>query len=215
MSTFDSLKEDVCEIGRRLYRNGYIAAMEGNASIRLGENEVMSTPAGVCKGYLTPLMIVTCDMEGRKLEGELRVSTEIQMHLTVYKARPDVRAVVHAHPPKCTGFAVAGVPLDKAVLAETPAIRHLGTKFEDFADTAAVISTLDLVISADTSVAHLAGALGKPVWVMLPYAPDWRWLLGRDDSPWYPTARLFRQAAIGDWRGVVEQVATALKAFQG
>jgi L-fuculose-phosphate aldolase len=112
------LEEDICEVGRRLYQNGYIAAMEGNASIRIGENEVMSTPAGVCKGYLTPSMIVTCDMEGKKLRGELRVSTEIQMHLAVYKARPDVRAVVHAHPPKSTGFAVAGVPLNKAVLAE-------------------------------------------------------------------------------------------------
>jgi L-fuculose-phosphate aldolase len=117
-NTFEQLKEDICEVGRRLYANGYIAAMEGNASIRLGENEVMSTPAGACKGYLTPSMIVTCDMEGKKLQGELRVSTEIQMHLSVYRARPDVRAVVHAHPPKSTGFAVAGVPLNKAVLAE-------------------------------------------------------------------------------------------------
>ncbi|HEY7817362.1 MAG TPA: class II aldolase/adducin family protein, partial [Vicinamibacteria bacterium] len=82
----EKLKEDICEVGRRLYGNGYIAAMEGNASIRIAENEVMSTPAGVCKGYLTPAMIVTCDMDGRKLKGELRVSTEIQMHLSVYRA---------------------------------------------------------------------------------------------------------------------------------
>ena len=114
----DRYKEDICEVGRRLYRNGYIAAMEGNVSIRLSENEVMGTPAGACKGYLTPEMIVTCDMEGHHVSGSERVSTEIQMHLTVYRARPDVKAVVHAHPPKCTGFAVAGVPLDRAVLAE-------------------------------------------------------------------------------------------------
>lgn len=114
----EKLKEDVCEVGRRLYANGYIAAMEGNVSIRISANEVMGTPAGACKGYLTPDMIVTCDMEGKQLTGTERVSTEIQMHLTVYRARPDVEAVVHAHPPKCTGFAVAGVPLDKAVLAE-------------------------------------------------------------------------------------------------
>jgi L-fuculose-phosphate aldolase len=118
VSALEKHKEDICEVGRRLYANGYIAAMEGNASIRIGENEVLSTPAGVCKGYLSPPMIVTCDMQGNKREGELRVSTEIQMHLAVYRARPDVRAVVHAHPPKCTGFAVAGVPLNKAVLAE-------------------------------------------------------------------------------------------------
>jgi L-fuculose-phosphate aldolase len=112
------LAEDICEVGRRLYTNGFIAAMEGNVSIRIGDDEVMGTPAGACKGYLTPDMIVTCDMDGNQLSGTERVSTEIQMHLTVYRARPDVKAVVHAHPPKCTGFAVAGVPLDRAVLAE-------------------------------------------------------------------------------------------------
>jgi L-fuculose-phosphate aldolase len=114
----DELKEDICEVGRRLYRHGYIAAMEGNVSVRISEEEVLSTPAGVCKGYLTPDMIVSCDFSGKRMEGNLRVSTEIEMHLTVYRARPDVRAVVHAHPPKSTAFAVAGVPLNRAVLAE-------------------------------------------------------------------------------------------------
>ena len=114
----DELKEDICEVGRRLYRHGYIAAMEGNVSIRISEEEVLSTPAGACKGYLTPDMIVSCDFSGKRMDGSLRVSTEIEMHLTVYRARPDVRAVVHAHPPKCTAFAVAGVPLNRAVLAE-------------------------------------------------------------------------------------------------
>ncbi len=114
----EELKEDICEVGRRLYQHGYIAAMEGNVSIRLSEEEVLSTPAGVCKGYLTPDMIVSCDFAGKRIDGTLRVSTEIEMHLTVYRARPDVRAVVHAHPPKATAFAVAGVPLNRAVLAE-------------------------------------------------------------------------------------------------
>jgi hypothetical protein len=79
-------------------------------------------------------------------------------------------------------------------------------KLHDFADTAALIAHLDLVITVDTSVAHLAGALAKPVWVLLPKVPDWRWMLDRADSPWYPTMRLFRQDAIGDWAGVVRQV---------
>jgi hypothetical protein len=73
----------------------------------------------------------------------------------------------------------------------------------DFADTAAIVSQLDLVISVDTSVAHLAGAMGKPVWILLPHMPDFRWLLERDDSPWYPSARLFRQPRAGDWRSVI------------
>lgn len=79
-----------------------------------------------------------------------------------------------------------------------------------FLDTAALISALDLVITVDTSIAHLAGALGRPVWTMISHLPDWRWMLGRSDSPWYPTMRLFRQPAPGDWTGVVDEVASAL-----
>ncbi|MBV9120806.1 MAG: tetratricopeptide repeat protein [Chloroflexi bacterium] len=86
----------------------------------------------------------------------------------------------------------------------------LGAGITDFADTAAIVSQLDLVVSIDTSVAHLAGALGKPLWLLLTWNPDWRWLLDRDDSPWYPTARLFRQASPGDWRGVVERLGAEL-----
>jgi tetratricopeptide (TPR) repeat protein len=104
-------------------------------------------------------------------------------------------------------------PTDGAILAGHREIRNLGPKLGDFADTAALISTLDLVISVDTAVAHLAGALGKPVWVLVPYAPDWRWLLDREHSPWYPTARLFRQQTAGDWAGVVARVADALGAL--
>ncbi len=95
---------------------------------------------------------------------------------------------------------------DAQILAAEPRITDLGSHFIDFSDTAAAIVQLDLVITVDTSVAHLAGALGKPVWILLPYCPDWRWLLGRDDSPWYPTARLFRQPRPGDWAGVIDQV---------
>ncbi len=118
MKSLDELKEDICEVGRRLYQRGFIAAMEGNLSIRASDNELLATPTGVCKGYLTPDMIVCCDLSGKQLWGKLRVSTEILMHLSVYKVRPEVKAVVHAHPPKSTGFAVAGVPLNRAVLAE-------------------------------------------------------------------------------------------------
>ena len=75
----------------------------------------------------------------------------------------------------------------------------------DFSDTAALISNLDLVISVDTAVAHLAGALGKEVWTFIPFTPDWRWLLHREDSPWYPTMKLFRQPSLGDWESVVKK----------
>ena len=89
-------------------------------------------------------------------------------------------------------------------------IIRLDSELTDFTDTAAVIANLDLVISVDTSVAHLAGAIGKPVWTLLPFVPDWRWLLERDDSPWYPSMRLFRQTTMHDWNGVFKQVQKSL-----
>jgi hypothetical protein len=86
----------------------------------------------------------------------------------------------------------------------------LSHQIQDFADTAAIMELMDLVITTDTSVAHLAGALGRPVWLMLQFVPDWRWLLNRQDSPWYPSMRLFRQPALGDWDSVIAQVVHAL-----
>ncbi|MDI1272022.1 tetratricopeptide repeat protein, partial [Polaromonas sp.] len=101
-------------------------------------------------------------------------------------------------------------PADQAALANTPGIEFLGESLKDFSDTAAVVALMDLVITVDTSVAHLAGAMGKEVWIMLPFSPDWRWLLDRSDSPWYASARLFRQSSPGDWAGVLARVKAAL-----
>jgi ADP-heptose:LPS heptosyltransferase len=89
-------------------------------------------------------------------------------------------------------------------------LTELDTKSGAFMDSAAVIMNLDLVITSDTAIAHLAGALGAPVWVILPYLPDWRWLLNRTDSPWYSTMRLFRQKQPGDWARVFEEMQAAL-----
>ena len=97
-------------------------------------------------------------------------------------------------------------------VAMPPSFTDLGPEIADFADTAAIMTNLDLVISSCTGPAHLAGALGVPVWVVLPFSPDWRWLLRREDSPWYPTARLFRQTRVGDWAEVAGRVAEALRA---
>ena len=103
---------------------------------------------------------------------------------------------------------------DVALLQSRRELRHLGSELRDFADTAAVVELMDLVVTIDTSVANLAGAMGKPVWILLPFNPhDWRWLLDREDSPWYPTARLFRQPAAGDWGSAILHVRKELAAW--
>ncbi|MBV8653983.1 MAG: glycosyltransferase family protein [Alphaproteobacteria bacterium] len=99
---------------------------------------------------------------------------------------------------------------DAALLRRLPKVTDAARAMTDFDATASVVAELDLVITVDTSMAHLVGALGKEVWILLPFSPDFRWLLGRSDSPWYPTARLFRQGAPGDWDGVVAEVRAAL-----
>ncbi len=111
---------DIIEIGKRLYARGYIVAGEGNLSIRISEEEILVTARDLCKGYLAFEHIIKTDLKGKKLSGDSRYepSSELKMHLAVYEERPDVVAVVHAHPPTATGFAVAGVPLDKCILPE-------------------------------------------------------------------------------------------------
>jgi len=102
---------------------------------------------------------------------------------------------------------------DAEELAGEGRVTHVGGELDNFTDTAAVIALADLVIAADTAVAHLAGAMGKPLWMLIPFAPDWRWTLDAETSPWYPTGRLFRQNALGDWDGVIARVAAELGRF--
>jgi ADP-heptose:LPS heptosyltransferase len=101
---------------------------------------------------------------------------------------------------------------DRALL-DRAGVRCLGDELVDFSDTAALCTLMDLVISIDTSVAHLAGALGVPVWVLLPWHPDWRWMLDRDDSPWYNSMRLFRQTERGNWGPILQDVKLKLQAL--
>lgn len=103
---------------------------------------------------------------------------------------------------------------DQPILEGRKDVAHFGESLRDFADTAALVDLMDLVITVDTAVAHLAGALGKPVWLLLPFNSDWRWLLNRSDSPWYPSAKLFRQSRLGDWGGVIEKLAKELAQYQ-
>jgi L-fuculose-phosphate aldolase len=118
MTSESALRADIVEVGRRMYARAYTASNDGNISVRLGADRLLMTPKSVCKGFMTPDMMCITDLDGRKLQGDRDPSSEMLMHLEVYRQRPDVRAVVHAHPPIATGFAVAGIPLTRAVLAE-------------------------------------------------------------------------------------------------
>jgi L-fuculose-phosphate aldolase len=159
---------DIVESGRRLWLRGLIAAGEGNISIRLSENEILTTPSGVCKGFLTPEMLCVTDVDGRLIRGEKKPSSELLMHLTIYKHRPDVQAVVHAHPPTATGFAVAGLSLEGCAHPEivilmggiplaaygTPSTQELGDSLLPY------LPTHDAFLLAN----HGAVCAGKNLW---------------------------------------------------
>ena len=100
---------------------------------------------------------------------------------------------------------------DAAQLAATAQLTHLGGELADLNDTAGVLAMCDLLITVDTAPAHLAGAMGRPVWVLVPFAPDWRWMLDGEITPWYPSARVFRQSALADWNAVIARAAAALQ----
>lgn len=112
------IKKEICEVGLKLWQKGFVAANDGNISVKISENEYYCTPTGVSKASLTPDMIIKVDKDGKKLEGKLNPSSEIKMHMRVYRERPDVNAVVHAHPPVATAFTVADIDLDQYVLPE-------------------------------------------------------------------------------------------------
>lgn len=142
----EQIRRDIVEVGRRMYARELIAGMDGNISVLREDGVIMTTPTGMCKGFLQPDDIVITDTNGRKIKGRREPSSELLMHLACYRNRPDVRAVVHAHPQTCTGFAVAGIPLDKALLAEvivtfgcipiapygTPSTEELATSVDEY-----------------------------------------------------------------------------------
>ncbi|KAB2881344.1 class II aldolase/adducin family protein [bacterium] len=112
------IREDIVECGRRLYQKGFVAANDGNISVKISDDEILATPTGRCKGFLYTDELVKLNHKGDVLEGSAKPSTEILMHLAIYEERPDVRSVVHAHPIYATGFATANIPLSDCVLAE-------------------------------------------------------------------------------------------------
>jgi len=112
------IREQICEVGRRIWLKNWVAANDGNISMRLGDEFVITTPTGVSKGFMSPDMLIKIDMNGNVRSGYLKPSSEIKVHIEAYRRRDDIRAVVHAHPPTCTGYAVANIPLDFSTLPE-------------------------------------------------------------------------------------------------
>jgi len=111
-------KKAIIDIGQRMYVKNFVAANDGNISIKTGDNEVWATPTGVSKGFMKKKMLVKVDLDGNILEGTYKPSSELKMHLRAYKENPKIKSVCHAHPPICTCFAIAGIPLDTPILAE-------------------------------------------------------------------------------------------------
>lgn len=116
--TEDELRREIVEIGRWIHRNGFVAAFDGNISARLDNHRILSTPTTISKGLMEPDDLVITDYEGKKISGRRNVTSEIAMHLLIYKRRPDANGVVHAHPPTATGYAAAGLSLNKALVSE-------------------------------------------------------------------------------------------------
>ena len=136
------LKELICEIGRRVYDKGFAAANDGNISIRVGENEVLCSPTMICKGFMNPEDICAVDLDGNQIAGTKKRTSEILLHLAIMKHRPDVKAVVHCHPPHATAFAVAGEPIPQCILpevevfmGEVPIAPYETPGGQDFAET--------------------------------------------------------------------------------
>ena len=127
MKTFISeiqVRRAICEVGQKLYDKGFVAANDGNISVRINENQIIVTPTGVSKGGMTPESLVKMDLKGNIIGGKGRPSSEVKMHIQVYKINPSINAVVHAHPPLATAFAVARIPLERPIIAE--AVVNLG-----------------------------------------------------------------------------------------
>lgn len=161
------IREQICEVGKRIWLKGWIAANDGNISMRLDDEFVIATPTGVSKGFMSPDMLIKVDLNGNVRSGYLKPSSEIKIHLEAYKRRDDVRAFVHAHPPVCTGYAVANIPLDFKTLPEI--IVSLGriplAKYGTPSTTELSDSISELVLCHDAVLLanHGAITLGKDV----------------------------------------------------
>lgn len=166
------LREEICEIGRRVYAKGFAAANDGNISVRLNDREVLCTPTMVCKGFVKSSDLCVVDYEGNQVRGTKKRTSEILLHLAIYKHRPDVQAVVHCHPPHATAFAVAGLPIPHCVLPEVevflgeiPSATYETPGTQKFADTIVPhLKSGNTVILANHGTVTFGPDLEKAYW---------------------------------------------------
>ncbi len=172
MENIYKLKQEMCEIGRRIYAKGFAAANDGNITVRVGENEVLCTPTMHCKGFLKPEDIATVDMTGKQIAGSKKRSSEALLHLEIYKNRPDLKSVVHCHPPHATAFAIAHEAIPQCVLPEVEVF--LGdvpiTKYETpggqaFADTIIpFVQKTNIIILANHGTVSYGESVERAYW---------------------------------------------------
>ena len=173
MKVLSLIKDELVEAGRQIYDKGLIVATEGNLSVR-DKGLIVVTPAGLCKGLLHPEDLVVTDLEGKQTAGNRKLSSEFAMHLRVYKLREDVHAVVHAHPPHATGFAVAGIPLDRALLAEViatlgcvPLAKYGTPATEELSDAIApLIPSYDAILMSNHGAISYGSSLQEALFKM-------------------------------------------------
>ncbi|HKI32710.1 MAG TPA: class II aldolase/adducin family protein, partial [Gemmataceae bacterium] len=172
MVNIQKIKQEICDIGDRLYKKGFAAANDGNISYRLNDKEVLCTPTMICKGFMKCEDMCKVDLEGKQLAGTRKRSSEILLHLAVYKNRPDVKAVVHCHPPHATAFAVAGVPIPQCILPEVevflgdvPTARYETPGTQKFADTIVPhLKASNTIILANHGTVTFGPDLEKAYW---------------------------------------------------
>lgn len=172
MENIFKLKQDICEIGRRIYARGYAAANDGNITVRISDNEVLCTPTMTCKGFLKPDDIATIDFTGKQLSGRKKRSSEALLHLEIMKKRPDVKSVVHCHPPHATAFAVAREPIPQCVLpevevflGETPITKYETPGGKAFAETVLpFVEKTNVIILANHGTVSYGESVERAYW---------------------------------------------------
>ncbi|MEE2641556.1 MAG: class II aldolase/adducin family protein [Planctomycetota bacterium] len=172
MENIFKLKQDICDIGKRIYDRGYAAANDGNITVRISENEVLCTPTMTCKGFLKPDDIATIDFTGKQLSGRKKRSSEALLHLEIMKQRPDIKSVVHCHPPHATAFAVAREPIPQCVLpevevflGETPITKYETPGGQAFADTVLpFVDKTNVIILANHGTVSYGESVERAYW---------------------------------------------------